>query len=205
MLTFSRGLYVITDSTLLEGRLLTAVESALRGGAVVVQYRDKSGDSNKRRQEASALLALCHDYHVPLLINDDVALARSIHADGVHLGLQDGSLLEARQRLGKDTLIGATCHNRLENARTAKQQGASYLAFGAMFPSNTKPDVPLASPALLTEARHLELPLVAIGGIKADNAAPLIAAGAHNLAVISHLWLADDIETEARRFAQLFV
>lgn len=199
-----KGLYAITDSHLLEGRLLPSVEAALRGGAVIVQYRDKSDDAQKREREARELLSLCRDYQTPLLINDDVDLAFRIAADGVHLGLQDGSLTEARQRLGATAIIGATCHNSLENARNAARQDASYLAFGAMYPSTTKPSVPLASIDLLRDAATLGLPVVAIGGITVDNAAPLIAAGATHLAVISHLWQADDIEAEVRRFSQLF-
>ncbi|MDF2446408.1 MAG: thiE [Moraxellaceae bacterium] len=199
-----RGLYAITDSALLAGRLLPAVAAALEGGARIVQYRDKSMDNARRESEARALLAICRRYEVPLLINDDLALAVRIGADGVHLGRSDGSLSEARRALGPDAIIGATCHDSLAMAEEAQANGASYVAFGALFPSSTKPGARTAPLALLTEARSLHLPVVAIGGITADNAAPVIAAGADCVAVISDLWNAPDITAHARAFTQLF-
>jgi thiamine-phosphate pyrophosphorylase len=200
-----RGLYAITDSTLLQGRLLPAVEAALRGGAVMVQYRDKSGDANTREYEARNLLALCRRYQRPLLINDDVILAAQIGADGVHLGQGDGSVAEARRRLGPDAIIGATCHDSLDFAEAATAAGADYLAFGAFHASSTKPQARLARPKTLRAARHrFGLPLVAIGGISADNAPALISAGADLTAVISDLWNAPDIEIRARLFSDIF-
>jgi thiamine-phosphate pyrophosphorylase len=198
------GLYAITDTDLMQGRLLTAVEAALKGGATVLQYRDKSGDHRRRRTEAQSLQMLCRQYGVPLLINDDVALAAEIHADGVHLGRSDAAVQAARQLLGPDAIIGATCHGSLEFAAEAHRQGASYLAFGAVHPSPTKPGAAPVALSVLAEARHFGLPVVAIGGISADNAAPVIAAGADCVAVISDLWQAPDIAARARAFAQLF-
>lgn len=201
-----RGLYAITDGQLLPGaRLLTAVDAALRGGAAVVQYRDKSSDPARRSNEARALLALCHHYQRPLLINDDIELATAIGADGVHLGRNDGSLQEARARLGEHAIIGATCHDSLAFAAEAAALGADYLAFGAFFPSPTKPHAQTASPQTLSEAHaRFKRPLVAIGGITADNASPLIQAGADLVAVISDLWTTTDIEARARLFSTLF-
>lgn len=199
-----RGLYAITDGALLAGRLLPAVAAALEGGAALVQYRDKSGDAARRRHEAGALLALCRRYGVPLLINDDVALAAAIGADGVHLGRQDDSLAVARALLGPDALIGATCHGSLAFAEEACRAGASYLAFGAIHASPTKPAAAPIPLATLTAARQFGRPVVAIGGITADNAAPVVAAGADCLAVISDLWAAPDITARARAFASLF-
>lgn len=199
-----RGLYAITDSGLLAGRLPEAVESVLRGGAVLVQYRDKSGDEGRREREARELLALCRGFGVPLLINDDLELALAIGAEGVHLGRGDGSLAEARRRMGADAIIGATCHDSLAFAEEARRNGASYVAFGACFPSPTKPGARLAPLSLLGEARRLQLPVVAIGGITADNAGPVVAAGADCLAVISDLWCAPDITARARAFTHLF-
>ncbi len=203
-MTLPRGLYAITDSSLLAGHLVPAVAAALEGGAVVVQYRNKSANGARHWQEATDLLALCRQYGVPLLINDDVDLAEAIGADGVHLGRRDGSLAEARERLGPDAIIGATCHDSLGYAADAAGKGASYLAFGAMYPSGTKPEAALASPVVFEKARRFRLPLVAIGGITADNAAPLIEAGADGIAVISDLWTAPDITARAREFSRLF-
>jgi len=199
------GLYAITDTTLLAGRLLPSVEAALRGGAAVLQYRDKSADNERRQTEARALLALCRQFSCPLLINDDVELAMLIGADGVHLGQTDGSLLAARQRLGPAAIVGATCHDSLEFAAAASAHGADYLAFGAFYASSTKPLAALARPATLSEARQrFQRPVVAIGGITADNAAPLLAAGAAAVAVIADLWNATDIEARARQYHSLF-
>lgn len=199
-----RGLYAITDSHLLAGRLLPAVEAALTGGAAIVQYRDKSGDTARRLDEARALRRACRQRGVPLLINDDVELALAAGADGVHLGRGDAALQAARARLGPDAIIGATCHDSLAFAEEAWRNGASYLAFGAMYPSATKPGASAATSGTLAAARRFGLPVVAIGGITADNAGPVIAAGADCVAVISDLWTATDITARARAISDLF-
>lgn len=200
-----RGLYAITDSTMLAGRLLGAVEAALEGGAVLVQYRHKAQTgAHQHWPEAEQLLRLCRRHRVPLLINDDVALAAAIGADGVHLGRRDDSIAAARLRLGEQAIIGATCHDSLAFAAEAVQQGASYIAFGAMFASTTKPGAHLAPAACIGAAAPLQRPVVVIGGITVDNAPPLIAAGAHCVAVIHDLWSAPDIRARAQAFAQLF-
>ena len=204
MPSLNRGLYAITDTALLAGRLTDAVEAALQGGAIAVQYRDKSTDTSRRMEEAIALRLLCRRYGVPLLINDDVELCVAVGADGVHLGQSDGSLLQARERLGPGAIIGATCHDSLALAATAVAGGASYLAFGAVYPSTTKPGAAGASLDTLRDARQWGLPVVAIGGISADNAAPVIAAGADCVAVISDLWCAPDITGRARTISSLF-
>ncbi|MDX1634422.1 MAG: thiamine phosphate synthase [Marinobacter sp.] len=195
------GLYAITDSTLLPGeRLFEGVAAALRGGAVMVQYRDKSDDAAARLHQASRLQALCRDAGAPLIINDDAELARAVGAAGVHLGQDDAGLAEARALLGDEAIIGITCHGELALAERAAEAGADYLAFGRFFPSTTKPGERYADRSLLTDARPLGLPLVAIGGITAENGAQLVQAGAHCLAVIGDLFGANDIERQARRF-----
>ncbi len=204
MPSLNRGLYAITDTDLLAGRLTDAVEAALQGGAVAIQYRDKRTDTSRRLEEAIALRLLCRRYRIPLLINDDVELCVAVGADGVHLGQSDVSLAAARQRLGPDALIGATCHDSLALAATAVAGGASYLAFGAMYPSATKPGAASASLDTLGAARRWGLPVVAIGGIRADNAAPVIAAGADCVAVIGDLWSAADIAGRAHAISCLF-
>lgn len=196
-------LYAITDSTLLVGeKLLPAVAAAIRGGARWIQYRDKSGDSDKRITEAKALKTLCEQLGARLLINDDVSLASAIGAHGVHLGQGDMALTEARQILGPDSLIGITCHASLELAQKAAAEGADYLAFGRFFPSATKPEAPPAPLSLLAQARDsFDLPLVAIGGITPENAASLRRSGATTLAVCHSLFAADDVESRARSFS----
>lgn len=208
MTTPLRGLYAITDSTLLaEGRLLPYVEAALRGGVQVLQYRDKSTDAARRLAEASTLRDLCARYQAALIINDDLALAAELGV-GLHLGQTDGSLAKARAVLGPQAIIGATCHARLDFAEQAQSEGASYLAFGRFFNSQTKPGAPAATPELLAEARaRFALPLVAIGGVTRDNGAQLIAQGADLLAVVHALFAAEtatEVEQRARAFQSLF-
>jgi thiamine-phosphate pyrophosphorylase len=200
------GLYAITDTTLTPGgALIPAVAAALRGGARIIQYRDKSHDAARRREEAAVLNALCTEHGALLIINDDVQLAADIGAAGVHLGRDDAALPAARKRLGNDAIIGVSCYNQLTRAQAAAEQGADYVAFGRFFPSRTKPDALAATPELLRAARHaLALPLVAIGGITPDNGGLLIDAGADMLAVIHGVFGQPDIEAAARRFAALF-
>ena len=197
-----RGLYAITDGP--RADLLERAAAALRGGASMLQYRDKSDAAARRRAEAEALLAICKAHGALCIINDDVDLAHAVRAHGVHLGEQDDDLLRARDTLGRHAIIGVSCYDDLGRARAATRQGADYLAFGAFYPSPSKPQARRAHPQLLREARHLGLPLVAIGGITPDNGANLIAAGADFLAVISGVFAAPDIEAAARRYSELF-
>ncbi len=203
-----RGLYAITDSTLLaDGRLLPYAEAALAGGARLLQYRDKSDDDRRRLREAEALRELCERYGADLIINDDAELAARLGV-GVHLGQEDGSLAVARALLGRRAIIGATCHARLELADQAVAEGASYVAFGRFFDSSTKPGAPAATVSLLEQARqHFGLPIAVIGGVTLDNAAELIARGASLVAVVHALFSAEspqDVERRARAFTELF-
>lgn len=203
-----RGLYAITDSQLLPGeRLPQWVDAALAGGARLLQYRDKSTDVALRREQAQRLKTLCDYYGAALIINDDLALAAELGV-GLHLGREDGSLREARQQLGREAIIGATCHASLEFAEQSAADGASYLAFGRFFQSVTKPGAPAATPVLLEQARkRYSLPLVAIGGVTLHNAPQLISAGADMLAVVHGLFGTDsaaEVERRARGFSELF-
>lgn len=199
------GLYAITDNTLTPApQLVSAVESAILGGAVLVQYRDKSSTDIERLRQASDLQQLCQDAGIPLLINDDAELAHRVGAAGVHLGQSDGSLAEARRLLGDQAIIGMTCHDSLELARVAHAEGADYLAFGRFFQSSTKPGAPPANKQVLAQARQFQRPITAIGGISATNGAELICSGADLLAVVGGLFGHSDIEYQARRLSQLF-
>ncbi|MGC3893513.1 thiamine phosphate synthase [Pseudomonas urmiensis] len=202
-----RGLYAITDSQLLAGRFLSHVEAALEGGVRLLQYRDKSSDQAQRLREAEALKALCERYGTELIINDDAELAARLGV-GVHLGQTDGPLTPARALLGRNAIIGSTCHAQLDLAAQAAAEGASYVAFGRFFNSVTKPGAPAASLELLAQARaQVKLPIAVIGGITLENAAPLVAHGADLLAVIHGLFGADDareVTRRARAFNALF-
>ncbi|MBS7690838.1 thiamine phosphate synthase [Pseudomonas lalucatii] len=198
----------MTDSQLLAGgRLLPYAEAALNGGARLLQYRDKSSDDALHQREAEALRELCERYGATLIINDDAELAARLGV-GVHLGQGDGSLAAARALLGGQAIIGGTCHARLGLALQAAKEGASYVAFGRFFESHTKPGAPTAALELLDQAKsHLQLPLVAIGGVTLDNAPQLITRGADMVAVVHALFAADsaaEVERRARAFAALF-
>ncbi len=196
-----RGLYLITDG---RAELAPRVEAALRAGAGAVQYRDKSDDDARRLDEAQALAALCRHYQVAFIVNDDVDLALAVGADGVHLGMHDSTIAAARERLGPAAIIGASCYNSLVIAQRAADAGADYLAFGAFFPSNTKPDTLRAGTELLRKARVFHRRLVAIGGITADNAGPVLAAGADWLAVCDDVFGQPEVGLAAGRYRELF-
>lgn len=207
MKTSLRGLYAITDSTLMPNDeiLLNSVEQALKGGTAIVQYRDKSTDQSKRLRQAKALNALCQRYNTPLIINDDIELAKTSGAAGVHLGQSDGQHQLARKTLGSDAIIGITCHDDIQLAYNAVEHDADYVAFGAFFPSKTKPNAKPAPLSLLTDVKQqIALPIVAIGGISMDNAHQVIDAGADMIAVVHALFAAEQIDTQARHFSQLF-
>jgi thiamine-phosphate pyrophosphorylase len=196
------GLYAISDGP--RPDLLGVCESALRGGTAMLQYRDKTDEPVRRRQEASALMTLCARYPVPLIVNDDVELAANVGAAGVHLGKGDATLADARARLGAQAIIGVSCYGSIERARRTLHEGADYVAFGAFFPSPTKPNAQRATPDLLRAAKSLGLPLVAIGGITPDNGQLLLDAGADFLAVVSGVFAGTDAAAAARRYAALF-
>ena len=199
------GLYVITPERYPDAeRLLAECEAALLGGASLLQFRDKSTDAAWRLETAGRLNTLCGRHGVPLVVNDDIELARRIGAAGVHLGSEDEPLAEARARLPRGSHIGWSCYNRLDLAKTGSQEGATHLAFGSMHPSPTKPGAVHCPPATLTAAKAFGLPLVAIGGITLENGAALIAAGADYLAVISAVFEAPDIRRAAAQFSGLW-
>ena len=198
-----RGLYAITQiKNKTADIIINEVIAAIKGGAVVVQFRDK--ESLDAIYLADQLVKVCHEYKVPLLINDDIELAIKVGADGVHIGREDGAISEARDRLGADAIIGVSCYNFVEQAFDAQEQGATYVAFGRFFPSSSKP---LAAPAELDTLRKakflLDIPIVAIGGILPENGGSLLTAGADLLAVIGGLFETQP-EQSARAYKALF-
>lgn len=212
------GLYAITDARVSDPhRLVADVEQALRGGARLIQYRNKSRDKSRdksdhqkhHRETCQALRALTQNFNALLIINDDIELAKQCHADGVHLGKNDAAISTARDFLGPGAIIGVSCYNRIDLARRAVNSGADYIAFGRFFTSRTKPDAVPASLDLLIQAKQMfDIPIVAIGGITAENGSALIAAGAHMLAVVDdifgHTGKPNAIEATASRYQALF-
>jgi thiamine-phosphate pyrophosphorylase len=199
-----KGLYAVTPDLADTAALLRRTEQALEGGAMLVQYRNKSAAA-LRHEQAAALLDLCRRHGVPLIINDDLSLALGIGADGAHLGREDGDLAAARAVLGPGRILGVSCYDELERAREGKRIGADYIAFGSFFASPTKPAAVRAPLSLLAEAKvACGLPLCAIGGITLQNAPQLIAAGADLLAVITDLFESPDIRARATAYTRLF-
>jgi len=201
-----KGLYAITrESKGDTARLIEDAQAALEGGVRIMQYRDKSDNPVLRNQEARELLALCTDHSALLIINDDIKLAASIGAHGVHLGKQDAGINVARSQLGEQAVIGVSCYNQLTCAIQAEHEKADYIAFGSFFPSPTKPTATAAQMSLLQAWRSHTTPVCAIGGITLKRAPALIGAGANILAIISDLWDSSDIQKQALAYRQLWL
>ena len=202
LLAALRGLYAITPDEPDESRLLGMAASALAGGARVLQFRDKTTAAGRRQRLASAMQGLCRQYGACFIVNDDLALALQVDADGVHLGGADGDLAAARRALPPGRVLGASCYADVDRARAAVAAGADYVAFGAVCPSPTKPGA-VRAPLDIFSRWHAEstVPACAIGGITLDTAPAIIAAGADLLAVITDLFAAPDLPAIAARAA----
>lgn len=199
------GLYAVTPDLLDSDALLERVTAALAGGATAVQYRNKIASPPLQRAQALALRDLCASHNAIFIVNDDVGLAYAVDADGVHLGRDDVSLEQARRKLGRGAILGASCYSSLERAAQAVEAGADYIAFGSFFPSLTKPDAVRAEPSLLSAAKsRWSVGVVAIGGITAAVAPALIDAGADALAVIGAVFDAPDVTAAARAFRDVY-
>ncbi|MEN5291990.1 thiamine phosphate synthase [Stenotrophomonas lactitubi] len=199
-----RGVYLITPDEPDTARLLARTAPLLAAGATWLQYRNKTASDALRREQATALQALCAAHGVPLIVNDDPALAQAIGAAGVHLGGTDGDIGAARSLLGADAIIGASCYDQLANAERAVAEGASYVAFGAFFPTTTKVTSSRAHVDLLRQSAALGVPRVAIGGLSPDNVGPIIDAGADLLAVVSGIYAAQDPVATQRAYLARF-
>ena len=205
MASIRQGVYAITDfSSLTEVQVYMKTETILKAGISLLQYRDKLSDKNTRYRRAIELQRLCSIYDTPFIINDDIELAKSCNADGIHLGKDDSNIDTARQALGK-VIIGCSCYNSIELAMRAQEEGADYIAFGAFNHTKTKNNTVKAEPGLLSLANNvIELPIVAIGGITPKNAKVLLDNGTDLLAVISALYHANDTADSIKQFNLLF-
>lgn len=210
---FPRGLYGITPDWHDTAQLLDAVRQAAAGGMTALQWRRKTGSLVARMAQAEALRELCTTLGLVFIVNDSLDTALQLDADGVHLGRDDGPLATARQAIGPNRILGASCYNQPELGASALAAGADYIAFGAVYPSLVKPEAVQATPAHIRAARELteafsntqaRASVVVIGGITTDNAAPLIQAGADSIALISGLFQAPNIEATAARCSALF-
>ncbi|KAF1707109.1 thiamine phosphate synthase [Pseudoxanthomonas sangjuensis] len=194
------GLYLVTPDEADTARLLARVAPLLREGPAWLQYRNKTAGDTLRWEQAVALQPLCEAAGVPLIVNDDVGLAEGIGAAGVHLGEDDGDIAAARDLLGPDAIVGASCYDDIGRARRAVAAGASYVAFGAFFPTATKATTRRATTRLLHDAKPLGVPLVAIGGITPENAKPILDAGADLVAVVGGVFDAPDPVAAVRAY-----
>ena len=197
-------LYAVTDRAWLRGRtLFEQVEEALRGGATMVQLREKTLDEDAFFHEAVELTRLCHRHGVPLLINDNVDIARRSGADGVHVGQEDMAAEEVRGILGSDMIVGVTAKT-VEQALRAQDAGADYLGSGAVFGSATKINArPMTRETLSAITRAVSIPVVAIGGIHSGNIQELTGTGIAGVAVVSGIFAAENIEEECRLLRRL--
>jgi len=199
------GLYAITPDSVDLNTLIQKTQFAIEGGAFMVQYRSKIHDRDVKMQQCAAILRLCREYDVPCIVNDDVEMCRILKADGVHLGENDDNIAEVRRILGEGSIIGSSCYDQLNRAKQAQKEGASYVAFGTVFPTPTKPNAPRATLELLREAKsEIQIPIVAIGGITMNNAHYVIETGVDAIAVITSLYESNFIKETAETFSQMF-
>jgi thiamine-phosphate pyrophosphorylase len=208
-----QGLYLVTPNWDDTDRLLAVTEQALAAGAdragqagiAALQYRHKSAAPELRMEQAMALQALCRRYRVPFIVNDHIDLCMVLGADGIHLGGTDAEVAQVRAMLGPDKIVGASCYGDMQRALDAQAAGASYVAFGGFYPSRVKQYAVTTQPSILDQARAvITLPNVVIGGMTPHNAAPLVARGAHMVAAISSVYLAEDTATAVAEFLALF-
>ncbi len=202
---FDLSVYAITDAQLSRGRShLEVIAAAIRGGATIVQYREKSASTRQMIDDALVLRDLCRANGVPFLVNDRVDVALAVDADGVHVGQDDMPASLARKLIGREKILGVSAENE-EQARAAIADGADYVGAGAVFATATKADAnqPIEIAGLLKIARMCTIPMVGIGGIHSSNAASVIRAGAAGVAVVSAIVSADDVERAARELSQV--
>jgi len=197
-------LYLISPQEV-AGAFPDRLKAALEPGvATAFQLRVKDIDEHELARLAEPLQRICADAEVAFIVNDSIALARRLGADGVHLGQSDGDIREARALLGPSAQIGKTCHDSRHLAMEAGEAGADYVAFGAFYPTTTKPSHYRPQPSILSWwSAVFEVPCVAIGGITPENAAPLVAAGADFVAVCQAVWGKDDPRAAAAAFGEV--
>tara|TARA_B100000768_G_C11283229_1_gene380013 strand:+ start:1254 stop:1898 length:645 start_codon:yes stop_codon:yes gene_type:complete len=199
-----KGLYAITPDERNLSILKSKVESSIKGGAKLVQYRSKILSKNDQKQQAEEIKKICNYYKIPLIINDDIELCSILDADGVHLGENDGNLEKARLILGPAKIVGVSCYNLIDRVQISQDMGATYIALGACFHSATKPNAPIASVDLIASVlKDFQVPLVAIGGITLENIDLIINEGVECCAVINSLFKSRDIEGTAKLFSSL--
>ncbi|MDP5239005.1 thiamine phosphate synthase [Uliginosibacterium sp. 31-16] len=201
-----RGLYLVTPDWDDTARLVATSRAAILGGATVLQYRHKTATPTLKLEQAQALRALTRELGVALIINDSLELALAVDAEGLHIGRDDGELRALKAASSGRLQIGVSCYGDFKRARAAVSGGASYIAFGAMYASPTKPEAPVAPIELISraQAEFINVPVACIGGITAANAAPLVEAGADWVAVITDIYQNADPQAQAAKITELY-
>jgi len=202
---FDLSVYVLTDAHLSRGRSHEEIiRAAIRGGATMVQYREKNASTRKMIQEAREIREICADARVPFIVNDRVDVALAVDADGVHVGQDDMPAALARKLIGAEKILGVSAENETQ-ARAAITDEADYLGVGTIFATATKKDAgePIGLAGVQKIARLSKIPIVGIGGIHAANAAAVIRAGAKGVSVISAIVSADDVEAATRELREI--
>lgn len=201
------GLYVVTDKKLIpRARFVETVEKALKGGARIVQLREKDTPSDEIIELGRRILAVTKRYNTPLIINDYAMLGREIGADGVHLGSEDTTITEARRIMGRDAIIGVSCYGSVQRGIEAEKEGANYLAFGTPFFTPTKPDREPTPFSVLIKAKETirDISVFAIGGITIENAQLVLNTGVDGIAVITSVFGSPDPEAASQELCALF-
>jgi thiamine-phosphate pyrophosphorylase len=202
-----KGLYVITDKKLIpRDRFIEIVEKVIRGGAKIIQLREKDTPEEEIVRLGKELLKVTRKYEIPLIINDSPELAKEIGSDGVHLGREDPGIFESRNLLGSKAIIGVSCYSEIERGLRAEREGADYVVFGTPFFTPTKPDRKPTPLEVLKEAKRriTRIPVFAIGGITKENAQSVLETGVDGFAVITSTFGSPDPEKAARSLASLF-
>ena len=197
-------LYAITDRHWLNGRTLAEqVRECLEGGATILQIREKNLPENEFLEEAKEIQALCKEFKIPFIVNDNINIAAEIKADGVHVGQEDMDAKKVRDMLGENAILGVSA-STVEEALKAEKDGADYLGVGAVFPTSTKGDADSVTFETLKEiCEAVSIPVVSIGGISADNLLKLKGSGIDGVSVISAIFASDDITAATKKLKAL--
>jgi thiamine-phosphate pyrophosphorylase len=199
------GIYAITPDWEDTRQLIIKTEELLSNKINLLQYRNKKANKQLRMTQAKELQALCHHYQVPFIINDDFELCGILEADGIHLGKDDITIEEVRDKLGNKIIVGVSCYNDAERVNEMMASSCDYIALGACFPTKTKPNAPHASLNLLEHVVEISIkPVVAIGGINLDNCSPVINSGVDAIAMINALYSTDKVSDKILEIKRKF-
>lgn len=199
-----KGIYAITPDWMNTDLLIKKTEEVLTAGVDVIQYRNKIATHDLKLSQAKEIKALCNNHKTPLIINDDIDLCRILNADGIHLGENDCTIDEVRNKLGDQVIVGISCYSNLSRVQKMLTTDCNYIAVGACYPTTTKPDAPQASKSFISHVLKITTkPVVAIGGINLDNCESLLKLGVNSVAMINSIFYAEDVKHTINQFRAL--